>query len=360
MAAKAHHIDPLSLPFHPIPASTSPGAVVNLTVLNCGEITTRWVHFRQRETAEEMRERETGVVFAWVIEKQFDDGKVERWLWDAGVVSHPNDLGPTLAASFGPRFIFDVPPSARLPGLLEHLSPPPATLSTLTGLLISHSHMDHYGRLSDFPASLPVIFGPGTKAWVEAGVEQGRPIPKTFWEHPDWIGEVGEEGAKGRGKGWEKVGSYEYAWDWFGDGSLWLAQAPGHCPGHMVALGRVSTSPDTYVLLGGDTCHSRPIYSPFPSPSARWPCACWADPSEGPDAKPSHTMHLDLPLTYESIARLTRMEMEENVMCVLAHETEVARELGIGIGQMKGGWEAWKELGWKRKESGEPPKKGVI
>ncbi|EJT98398.1 hypothetical protein DACRYDRAFT_24450 [Dacryopinax primogenitus] len=360
METQAAHVDPLSLPFHPIPGSSSPNAVVKLTLMNCGELTARWIQFRQRGTKEEMQEQETAVVFSWVIEKQLE-GKVERWLWDAGLVSDVDRLGPSVAENTRTRFEVHVPPSAQLPELFTHLFPPPATLNTLTGLLISHAHLDHFGALPDFPTSLPVLFGPGTKAWAEGGLEYAYPIPEDFWEHPAWVGEVGEEGARGRGRGWEKLGSYEKAWDWFGDGGLWLAQAPGHCPGHMVALCRVSTSPDTYVLLGGDTCHSRYIYSPFPSPSARWPCACWAYPAEGPEAKPSHTMHEDLSLAYESIARLTRMDMEDNVMSVLAHETEVARELGIGIGQMKGGWEGWKELGWKRrKESGEPPSRKAL
>ncbi|KZT57140.1 hypothetical protein CALCODRAFT_496430 [Calocera cornea HHB12733] len=354
MSTHAHHVDPLSLPFVPIPASTSPNATVKLTLLNCGELVARFVQFRQRDTLEEMANQEVAVVFAWVVEKTID-GKTERWLWDMGVVSDKNRLGEGMAAGTDSRFALNVPPTAQLPELLNHLSPPPATLETLTGMLLSHAHVDHYGALDEFPSSLPLITGVGTKAWVDGAPDAEKPVPPWFWNHPEFIAEVGEDGGKGRGQAWEKVGTYDRAWDFFGDGSLYLMQAPGHCPGHQVALCRVSTSPDTYVLLGGDTCHSRYIYTPFPAPVARSDIACWAHPSEGPpgSTKGTHTMHVDLDEAYRSIARLTRMEMENNVMCVLAHETEVARELGIGIGEMKQGWERWKENGWKEgKETG--------
>ncbi|KZO99394.1 hypothetical protein CALVIDRAFT_534374 [Calocera viscosa TUFC12733] len=266
-----------------------------------------------------------------------------------------------MAAGTDSRFEFNVPPSAQLPELFTHLSPPPATLDTLTGLILSHAHVDHYGALDEFPSSLPLIVGPGTKAWVDGSPDEEKPVPPWFWNHPTFIGEVGEEGARGKGDGWHKIGSYEKAFDFFGDGSFWLMQARSimkHCPGHQVALCRVSMSPDTYVLLGGDTCHSRYIYTPFPEPAARSDVACWAHPSEGPvgSTKGSHTMHVDLDQAYKSIARLTRMEMEDNVMCVVAHETDVAYELGIGVGEMKQGWESWKENGWKEgKEKGIGP-----
>ncbi|KZT57139.1 hypothetical protein CALCODRAFT_496429 [Calocera cornea HHB12733] len=73
-----------------------------------------------------------------------------------------------------------------------------------------------------------------------------------------------------------------------------------------------------------------PNYTPFPTPAERHLIARFASVSEGPaETTPgSQTMHGDVPEAYRSIARLTRMEMEDNVMCVLAHETEVAQELG--------------------------------
>ena len=64
--------------------------------------------------------------------------------------------------------------------------------------------------------------------------------------------------------------TFTHAIDFFGDGSLYLVNTPGHYPGHISALARVSSSFNTedreeggtYVFLGGDCCHNRQCYVP--------------------------------------------------------------------------------------------------
>jgi glyoxylase-like metal-dependent hydrolase (beta-lactamase superfamily II) len=46
-----------------------------------------------------------------------------------------------------------------------------------------------------------------------------------------------------------KIGKFP-AYDFFGDGSFYLLDTPGHAIGHMCGLAR--TTPSTFVLLGGD------------------------------------------------------------------------------------------------------------
>lgn len=41
--------------------------------------------------------------------------------------------------------------------------------------------------------------------------------------------------------------------DFFGDGSFYLLDAPGHLLGHMMGLAR--TAQDEYIVMGGDACH---------------------------------------------------------------------------------------------------------
>ncbi|KAK7050823.1 hypothetical protein VNI00_004934 [Paramarasmius palmivorus] len=55
-------------------------------------------------------------------------------------------------------------------------------------------------------------------------------------------------------KEWRKVGPFERTLDFYGDGSLFIVDAPGHLPGHINVL--VRTSPDGgWVLLAGDSAH---------------------------------------------------------------------------------------------------------
>lgn len=54
---------------------------------------------------------------------------------------------------------------------------------------------------------------------------------------------------------WEPFGPFERALDYFGDGSFWIMQAPGHMAGNMCAAARLRGG--EWVLLGSDCCHSR-------------------------------------------------------------------------------------------------------
>ena len=54
---------------------------------------------------------------------------------------------------------------------------------------------------------------------------------------------------------WVKLGAFEKAVDFFGTGSFWIMQAPGHMPGNLCAL--VRQARDQWILLGSDCCHSR-------------------------------------------------------------------------------------------------------
>lgn len=51
-----------------------------------------------------------------------------------------------------------------------------------------------------------------------------------------------------------KVGPFR-ANDFFGDGSFYLLDTPGHDVGHLAGLARTTTNPDTFIFMGGDLCH---------------------------------------------------------------------------------------------------------
>ena len=69
-----------------------------------------------------------------------------------------------------------------------------------------------------------------------------------------------------------KIGSFK-AYDFFGDGSFYLLDAPGHAVGHLCALtGTTSVgAAPSFVFMGGDACHHPGILRPtgyLPLPSA--------------------------------------------------------------------------------------------
>ena len=54
-----------------------------------------------------------------------------------------------------------------------------------------------------------------------------------------------------------RIGQFA-AFDFFGDGSFYLLDTPGHAIGHMCGLARTTTT--TFAFLGGDICHFSGTY----------------------------------------------------------------------------------------------------
>ncbi|KAH7909072.1 beta-lactamase-like protein [Hygrophoropsis aurantiaca] len=50
------------------------------------------------------------------------------------------------------------------------------------------------------------------------------------------------------------IGPFPRAFDYFGDGSMYIIDAPGHLPGHVVVFARTSAD-GAWILLGGDAAH---------------------------------------------------------------------------------------------------------
>ena len=51
-----------------------------------------------------------------------------------------------------------------------------------------------------------------------------------------------------------RVGAFD-GLDFFGDGSFYLLNTPGHAIGHLGGLARTSSNPETFIFMGGDLCH---------------------------------------------------------------------------------------------------------
>lgn len=62
------------------------------------------------------------------------------------------------------------------------------------------------------------------------------------------------------GKGF-KIGRFN-ALDYFGDGSFYLLDAPGHSIGHICGLVRTTVSPPTFVFMAGDASHHAGEFRP--------------------------------------------------------------------------------------------------
>jgi glyoxylase-like metal-dependent hydrolase (beta-lactamase superfamily II) len=96
--------------------------------------------------------------------------------------------------------------------------------------------------------------------------------------------------------------------DVFGDGSLYIFDAPGHLPGHINLL--TWTTPTKWVYLAGDACHERRIFNESKAIST------WHD---------AHNqvcrIHADRPAA-EATLELVRDLEEKGVEVILAHDVK--------------------------------------
>lgn len=224
-------------------------------------------------------------------------------------------------------------------GVREQLEQHGVPGSSIEAVVWSHWHADHTGDPSTFDAHTALVVGPGfTRAFVP-----GYPAdPDSPVLEADYAGRELREVRFTQGK---KVGRFD-ALDYFGDGSYYLLDAPGHAVGHLCALARVTSGPDSYILMGGDAAHHggelRPSgYLPLPGsisphplePRAASPCPgavfehlLRRGGGDGRTRRPFYGItrgggvHADGDETARTVEKIQEADAHDRVLVVLAHD----------------------------------------
>ncbi|KAI0779930.1 beta-lactamase-like protein [Fomes fomentarius] len=117
-------------------------------------------------------------------------------------------------------------------------------------ICLSHIHFDHTGDPKAFPNATYILGGESRKV-IE---EKGPDFHGTFisidvpYERTAFL-KLDDEDRR-----WTPLGPFPRALDYFGDGSLYIVDAPGHVGGHINVM--VRTSEDGgWAFLAGDSAH---------------------------------------------------------------------------------------------------------
>ncbi|KAL4882672.1 beta-lactamase-like protein [Aspergillus karnatakaensis] len=230
----------------------------------------------------------------------------------------------------------------------------------ISALIWSHHHFDHIGDPSTFPPATALIVGPGAKQFISSGYPT-RPEATTL--DSDTKGrEILELDFTPSNPQACKVGRFN-AVDYFGDGSFYLLDAPGHSVGHICALTRVTSAPDSFIFMGGDAAHHpgliRPsAYLPIPKVISPSPFKHGLAPSQGvirgiypaksltePFLKLARGMFPDYEAAEDTLGKIQELDAQEDILVILPHDRSI---LG-GLEVFPGNANQWRTQGVKEK-----------
>ncbi|GAM87444.1 hypothetical protein ANO11243_054690 [Dothideomycetidae sp. 11243] len=197
----------------------------------------------------------------------------------------------------------------------------------------SHWHWDDIVNPDRFPKSTALIVGQGFKKAMLPGAPAN---PRSPILESDYTGRELKEIEFG----FFQIGPFP-AHDFFGHGSFYLPDSPGHAIGHLCGLARTTT--DTFVLLGGGVCHHAGIFRPskhLPVPASISPhplsnmeshfCPghAWEElqKSRGraaTDPLLEMTFDHDITLATDTKRKLQELDCNNNVLVINAHGASV-------------------------------------
>ncbi|KAH7242855.1 beta-lactamase-like protein [Fusarium solani] len=228
-------------------------------------------------------------------------------LWDLGC-SHDESLYTPWVKKIMLPSARPVGPRKPVATQLEELG---VKADQIDSVLFSHAHWDHCRPISDEFPNAKALFGPGTKEFCSPGnLENGEPDVDIEWDGR-WFGSpkhVTETWSEFDGD-WVPFGVFDRAIDFFGDGSLWVIDAPGHMPGNLCAAVRLEGSQE-WVLLGSDCCHSQALLR------EKEDIALY----DLPTGETAAYLHKDLPAARITIDKIRLAESKYGMHIALAHD----------------------------------------
>ncbi|KAJ7074251.1 hypothetical protein C8F01DRAFT_971715 [Mycena amicta] len=202
------------------------------------------------------RESVTFPMHAFLVEHNASN---TRLMFDLGIRKNVSDFPPAISSIFDAGF-FKVEEENDITDLLKDGG---VSLETIDTVIWSHAHFDHIGDMSKWPndpgsETNTSIYPAAPDATSQAKDLAGRNVTKIDFS----TALLNFSGLS--------------AIDYFGDGSFYLMNTPGliivHSTflGHLTALARVT--PNSFILLGGDTFHHPGEARPRPGLQQTYPC----------------------------------------------------------------------------------------
>ncbi|KAL3458374.1 beta-lactamase-like protein [Aspergillus heterothallicus] len=278
----------------------------------------------------------------------------QKLLFDLGVPSDWHAFAPAVSEKLEARG-WDIKVEKEV---IDVLKDHDVAAEEISAIIWSHWHWDHLGDPSRYPTSTELIVGPGFKEEFLPGypAKLDSPVRESDFSGRN-LREIDFSEAI-------QVGQFR-AVDYFGDGSFYIVDTPGHAVGHLAGLARTTRNPDTFIFMGGDLCHHsgemRPSkYLPIPNDRTGEHPAASSLPCPGSLAlyeqlQTNRTrscgqpffdpgMGLDIPEAMRTIEKAQHADARDNIWFIYAHDPSL-----LGVADLfPFPANAWKERGWRQ------------
>ncbi|KIJ53741.1 hypothetical protein M422DRAFT_154596 [Sphaerobolus stellatus SS14] len=179
-------------------------------------------------------------------------------------------------------------------------------------ILFSHIHFDHVGNPALFPSSTFLVGGEAEEL-LSNGYSTCAHGPVHY---PSYAKDLLPQDRtiylsdSTPNVKWLPVGPFPRTYDFFGDGSVYIVDSPGHMPGHINLLARTSLN-DSWIYLAGDSVHDvRLLRDEKPM-------------GDYIDEKGNHyCMHDDMGKATTHLKRIQELNKNRNVQVLISHDKE--------------------------------------